>query len=353
MALNVTTSTPQLYIGIDIHKKSWKIHFCTELFDGKTKTFIPDAIGLKTYVDRHFVDHHIHCAYEAGCCGFQPARAFQSFGWTVYVVNPADIPRPAKQTYVKTDKIDCINIAKHLKNGNLFSIAIPSREREQLRWLFRRRFHLVKDFRKLKSHIKSALLFQGVSIPKQLDNSNWTAAFGKWLHELEWEHITASYALESQIEHYCFLDEQLRDVSNKIRAYCRSNYKKDYMLLRSVPGIGPLTAAAFLSEAGDLRRFNSFKQFASYIGMVPGVHQSGDSFRTTGMTPRGHRLLRSYVIEGAWVAIRKDPTMQAYYRKHIGRNPKTIVVKVARKLLSRMHAVIKSGKPYEIGFTTI
>ena len=350
MASKVTAPVPKLFIGIDIHKKSWKIHFCTDLFDGNTQTFIPDAAGLKKYVDRHFAGHEVHCAYEAGCCGYQAARAFLSFGWTALVVNPADIPRPAKQAFVKTDKIDCTNIAKQLRNGNLNSIEVPSREREQLRWLFRRRFHLVRDLRRLKSQIKSALLYQGIAIPAHLDNPNWTAAFGEWLYALEWEHPTAEAALDGQLEHYCFLDEQLRDVSTRTRAYCRRHHKKDYTLLRSVPGIGPLTAAAFLSEIGDIRRFNSFKQFASYIGLVPGIHQSGESFRTTGVTPRGHRLLRSHVVEGAWVAIRRDPTMQAYYRSHVGKNPKTILVKVARKLLSRMHAVIKTGRPYEIGY---
>ena len=67
------------------------------------------------------------------------------------------------------------------------------------------------------------------------------------------------------------------------------------------------------------------------------------------MTPRNNKILRSYMIEAAWVAIRKDPALQAYYRKHLGKNPKRIVVKVARKLLSRMLAVIKSDTPYEIG----
>ncbi len=322
MASKVTHSTAQLYIGIDIHKKSWKIHFCTDLFDGNTKTFVPDAIGLKNHVDRHFADHEVHCAYEAGCCGYQAVRAFQSFGWTALVVNPADIPRAAKQAFVKTDKIDCTNIAKQLRNGNLRSIEVPSRQREQLRWLFRRRFHLVKDFRRLKSQIKSALLYQGIGIPEHLDNPNWTAAFGEWLYAIEWEHTTAGAALDSQLEHYCFLDEQLRSVSNKVRAYCRSNHKKDYMLLRSVPGIGPLTAAAFLCEAGDLRRFGSFKQFASYIGMVPGIRQSGEPFRTTGVTPRGHRLLRSYVIEGSLGGHPGRPGDAGLLQKAPGEEPK-------------------------------
>ena len=83
--------------------------------------------------------------------------------------------------------------------------------------------------------------------------------------------------------------------------------------------------------------------------MVPGIYQSGDKLKTFGMTPRSNRILRSYIIEAAWVACRKDPVMQEYYRKHGGKNSKAIIVKVGRKLLSRLLAVIKTETPYQIG----
>lgn len=121
------------------------------------------------------------------------------------------------------------------------------------------------------------------------------------------------------------------------------------MLLRSIPGIGPIVASGILSELVDLRRFGSVKQLAGYVGLCPGVYQSGDTLRHTGMTMRAHRLLRSYLIEASWQAIRTDPVMQQYHRKHQGKNVKKVIVKVARKLLSRTLAVIKTGVPYEIG----
>jgi hypothetical protein len=59
--------------------------------------------------------------------------------------------------------------------------------------------------------------------------------------------------------------------------------------------------------------------------------------------------MRSYFIEASWQAIRTDPIMQTYYRKHLGKNVKSIIIKVARKLLSRTLAVIKTETPYAIG----
>ena len=151
------------------------------------------------------------------------------------------------------------------------------------------------------------------------------------------------------MRYFRFVDKELRDVSTALRRYCKVHYKKDYILLRSIPGIGGIVACGIICELGDLRRFNNLKQLAGYVGLAPGIYQSGNKLRSTGLTRRAHRLIRSYFIEAAWQAIRTDPVMQDYYRKHLGINVKTIIVKIARKLLSRTLAVIKTGIPYQIG----
>lgn len=119
--------------------------------------------------------------------------------------------------------------------------------------------------------------------------------------------------------------------------------------MRSIPGVGGIVASSILSELGDLLRFKNIKHLAGYVGRAPWVYQSGDTIRNTGITMRAHRLIRSYFIEASWQAIRTDPVMQGYYRKHQGKNVKSIIVKVARKLLSRTLAVIKTGTPHQIG----
>jgi len=93
------------------------------------------------------VHTEVSCAYEAGCCGYAAHRAFESYGWTSIVVNPADIARTNKSQYQKTDKIDAALICRELKDGRLNGITIPDKDREALRCLFRRRNDLVKDFR--------------------------------------------------------------------------------------------------------------------------------------------------------------------------------------------------------------
>lgn len=344
-----TVTSKELYIGIDIHKRSWKVHISTDLFSGKTYTMPPSAAKLKDFVDKHYSPAAVYCAYEAGCCGYMPHRQFLSYGWQSIVVNPADISRTGKDQYRKTDRLDAQKISRELKDGRLEGIEVPDRKREALRSLFRRRNELVKELRRAKSKIKMQLLYYGIEIPEAYDNNHWSHAFRGWLRDLSFEYENAKRTMESRVRHYEFIESEVREVSNQLRAYCREHYGKDYYLLKSVPGIGGIVASGILSELGDLRRFNNIKQLAGYVGLVPGVHQSGENHKTTGLIPRAHRLMRSYFIEASWQAIRADPVMENYYRKHYGKNTKKIIVKVARKLLSRVRAVIKTEKKYEIG----
>ena len=75
------TACPKLFIGIDIHKASWSIRIATDLFQGKRMTMPSDPENLKRHVEKNYPDHEVHCAYEAGCCGYSAHRAFTFFGW--------------------------------------------------------------------------------------------------------------------------------------------------------------------------------------------------------------------------------------------------------------------------------
>lgn len=344
-----TASIPKLYVGIDIHKRSWKIHCSTDLFAGKSFTMPPVPEQLFQYVNKHFQGYEVSTAYEAGCCGYYAHRSFENYGWKSLVVNPADIHRKGKERYTKTDKIDAQLISRELKDGRLESIVVPDKKREELRSLFRRRNDLVKDMRRIKSRIKMQLLYFGIKVPEEFDNDHWSHKFRHWLDNLTFEFDTARETLNSRMRSFRFTDQELRQVTNELRSYCRKHYKKDYYLLKSIPGIGGVVAVGILSELGDLRRFGSLKHLAGYVGLAPGIHQSGASNKAMGMNPRSNRLIRSYFVEAAWQAIRTDPVMQAYYRTHIGKDVKKIIVKIAHKLLSRTLAVIKTETPYEIG----
>jgi transposase len=344
------TAVPKLYIGMDIHKKSWSVHFRTDLFDHRGFNMPPEPDKLVDYVSNHFPDHEVSLTYESGCCGFSAARYFKKLGWSTTILNPADIPRMNKQNYQKTDRIDCRNLSKQLQAGQLRAIHIPSEDQDHLRSLVRQRNNIVKQLRQEKLQIKSMLLYLGKKVPAEYDNPNWSKNFLQWLEEIPWPNNTATFSMHSKLRILKVLHTEYLNVANQLRGYCRQHHKKDYYLLKSIPGIGGYLAAALIGELGDIRRFANEKQFSSYIGMVPAMRNSGSTESTLGITPRSKHLVRSYLVEAAWVTIRRDPEMQAYYRSHFGKNVKNIIVKVAHKLVKRILSVIKNERPYQVSY---
>jgi transposase len=347
------TANPKLYIGMDIHKKSWSIHMRTDVSDHKSFTTTPDCEVLYKYVATNFPNYQVSLTYEAGCCGFSAARFFFNLGWDVLVVNPSDIPRMDKKQYQKTDTIDCRNLSKQLKTEQLKGIYVPGEDQDQLKSLLRQRAEITKQLRSVKGQIKSLLLYHGHTIPEQFDNNIWSKNFINWLENIEWAYEPGRACLESKLRIYEVIHKEHLQLANLLRSYCRKHYKKDYYLLKSIPGIGGYLASAILAEIGDLRRFSSETQLASYIGIIPVMRNSGGTETMQRVTPRCRALLRSYIIESAWVALRLDPVMQNYYRKHIGKNPKSIIIKIARKLINRMLSVIKNETPYQLNTSNL
>jgi transposase len=348
--LTQITASPKLYIGLDIHKKSWSVHFRTDVCDHRSLTMPPEAEKLSSYVSHHFANHQICIAYESGCCGFSAARYFQSLGWNVTVVNAADIPRIQKQQFQKSDRIDCRLLCRHLQHDQLKAIYIPSRAQDELRSLVRHRNTVVRQLRQVKLQIKGMLLYHGIAIPVRYDNPNWSKAFQTWLKDISWQFSPASYCMQSKLRILQALHTEYLACANELRSYCRRHHKKEYYLLKSIPGIGGYLAAAIIAELGDLRRFENEDQLSAYIGIIPSMRNSGSTEKTMGITPRSKSLIRSYLIEAAWVAVRRDPEMQSYYRRHFGKNIKNVIVKVAHKLVKRMLSVIKNQRPYQISY---
>lgn len=344
--------TKKLYIGLDIHKKTFRVHMDTDLCHHKNFSMVSDESILHHYVDKHFKDYEVHLVYEIGCCGYGVARYFLNLGWHVMVVNPADVPRSDKHQYQKSDKIDARMLCKLYKENQLKRIYIPSEKEDYLKLLLRQRNMVVRNLRRQKNQIKSHLLYLNIAIPEVYDNANWSKDFLHWLKTYKWSDSIASYSMESKLRILECLQSEYLSVTNELAKYFRTYHKEDYYLLKSIPGFGRLVVSAIFCELGDIRRFSNESELSNYIGVVPGLHSSGSSEKSMGITPRCRSLLRSYMIEASWVALRIDPELQGYYRRHVGRNAKTIIVKIAHKLVRRMWSVLKNKEPYQINYQT-
>jgi len=340
-----------IYAGMDIHKSSWNlgIHLNDQFVKNVHQK--PDPAIMASYLKQHYPGAVYKAAYEAGKFGFWIQRQLTKLGIECLVLNPADIPKSQKDTLQKTDPRDARNIGLRLQSGVLKSIHIPDVQQEADRVLFRHRKRIWKDLTRCKNRIKGLLAFSGIDIPDQYDNASWSHNFIKWLKALDCVQTSRRRALDYMIAQMEFLRKELLAISNEIRKMMRERrYNKNYYLLRSIPGIGPLTAASILVEIGDVKRFETFYHLNSFVGLLPMEHSSGQSENKMSLTVRKHRQLRSDLVESAWTAKRTDPAMTLYFQEQLKRkDSKIVIIKIARKLLNRIRYVLVNQKFYEYG----
>lgn len=251
----------------------------------------------------------------------------------------------------KNDPRDARNLSIRLQSGVLTSIHIPDEQQEADRVFFRHRKKIWKDLTRFKNRIKGMLAFSGIDIPERYDNASWSHNFINGLKEVDCKQQSRRIALNYMIVQMEFLRKELLSISNAIRKMMREQrYKTNYYLLRTIPGIGPLTAASIIVEIGDVKRFETFYHLNSYVGLLPMEHSNGQSENKLSLTVRKHRQLRSDLVESAWTARRTDPAMALSFQEQIKRkDSKIVIIKIARKLLNRIRFVLINQQPYEMG----
>jgi transposase len=120
--------------------------------------------------------------------------------------------------------------------------------------------------------------------------------------------------------------------------------------LRTVKGVGPRLAEAVVLHIGDEpRRFKTGRQLAGYAGLVPKLLESGQVTRLGHITRRGPALLRSLLVEAAWMVYRLNDWAKAFVEKvsRGGRGRRKLaIVALARKLLILLWGMLKSNKPF-------
>ena len=343
-------SGTNIYAGVDVHKKSWHVTILTDEMEHRTFSQPPEPLVLSNYLHKHFPGANYYSAYEAGFSGYCHHRELLSQGIENIVVNAADVPNTNKELTTKTDKVDSRKIARGLRSQMLHAIHVFDRVHEEYRNLSRQRHIFQRDLRRYKQRIKSFLLYYNLHIPEDIDAGSWSLDLEAWLKAIKMETENGQVVLSNLLEGYLFHKQQVRGLSNELRKRTRKQHKQDYYLLRSIPGIGPLTAITIIAEIKEMQRFSSMDKLSSFVGLMPMSHSSGQTERIGGITYRSNTYLRTMVIESSWQAIRLDPAMLYYYKKHMGRgNSKKAIVKVARKLLSRIRYVMINKAPYELG----
>jgi transposase len=336
-----------VFVGLDIHKRSWTVSIMMEAVAFKTFVQPPSVELLVRYLLQHFPNATYHCVYEAGYCGYWIVEQLQSHGIDCIVINPADVPTTDKEKKHKTNNVDSRKLARSLRNGELRGLYVPSRTALEDRTLVRSRHMFVGKQTRCKNQIKSLLSFYGIAVPEDIADRYWSARYVAWLEGLELSSPSGTLALKTLLKELAFLRESLLQTTRAITALARTErYALPVKHLTSISGISTLVAMILLTEIVTIDRFRSLDHLASFVGLVPGEKSSGDERTDTGITDRKNPFLRWVLTESAWVAVRNDESLALAFNQLSRRMPKNqAIVRIARKLLNRVRFVLKYQQP--------
>lgn len=340
-----------IYVGIDVHLKSWTVCIMTEHMEHKRFTQPAEAQALHTYLSRTFPGATYHSVYESGFSGFCAHRELEALGIKSMITNAADVPTRQKEKMQKDDAVDSRKLARSLRSGELEAIYVPCESTLEDRSLLRTRAILVKDMTRFKQRVKMFLHFFGIRYPERFSQSgsHWSKNFMSWLkEEVALTQESGKQSLDLLIQEVVEQRKLLLLVSRQIKSLAASaKYTHRVELLKTIPGIGLLTAMTLLTEIETVERFKNTDHFAAYVGIVPNRHHSGEVKNDGEMTFRGQSTLKKCVIESAWTAARKDPALYLAYSRYVQRmNPNKAIIRIARKLLNRIYFVLENKKEY-------
>jgi transposase len=304
-----------VFVGIDVSKDRLDVHVAPS---GEAFAVARDGKGVEALVARLSTLGASLVAVEA-TGGFEVlvAAGLGAAGLPVVVVNPAQVRAYARAagTRAKTDPIDARVIARFLAATRPEPRPLPDAETRRLADLVARRRQIVEMIGAERQREKRASARTRKSIARL------TRALEKELATLD------------------------RDIDDSVRGSPLWRETED--LLKTVPGIGDVTARTLLAELPELGRLDR-RQIAALAGLAPWTRQSGQwrgrSFIGGGRTP-----VRAALFVAAMVAARHNPTLRAFYRRLLdhGKPKKLALIAVARKLLTILNAIVRDRKPWQ------
>jgi len=259
----------------------------------------------------------------------------RDLGHEVWVGDAAEI----RASYVrrqKTDKRDAAHILKLLVEGRFPRLWVPEPEQRDLRQLLIHRHKLVEIRARVKNGLQHLALNQGVQKKQRL----WSATGQEALRELRlapW----AARRREDLLGLLSALDRQIAPLDRAVAEAAQQNPRARLLMIQ--PGVGPITALAFVLTIGEVSRFARGKQVASYLGLIPREHSSAGHQRMGAISKQGNRFLRMLLVEAAQSAVRYDPEFRREYQHRCHSKPKNVAkVAAARKLAVRLYWMLRT-----------
>lgn len=253
---------------------------------------------------------------------------WHELGLAIALVTGANVRSCLGNQRGKTDALDALRISEYAMRfaDKVQCWAPPRQVITQLQHLMVLRDRLVKAQTQLRVPLEEARAFLSADVVGMLET-----------HSREPLQALANQitSIERQVEELISQDMDLSQL---------------YTCLRSVPGIGKVTATELLVRTNEFKNFQSAKQLACHAGVAPFAHTSGTSIQgKTRVSHKANKRLKTLLHLAAMNAVRNPGALQDYYQRHVasGKNKMSALNAVRNKLVHRVFAVARDRVMYE------
>lgn len=342
-----------LCIGLDTDKKHIDIAIAEPLPSGELRYYgkiANEKPALERVIKRLRKDgRQLRVCYEAGPCGYAIHRWLTGKpGVTCEVIAPSMTPRRPGER-VKTNRRDCLMLARLLRSEELTAVWVPDPAHEAMRDLVRARSAAVADVTRCCQRIGSFLLRQDI----RYGGKPWTKKHCAWLSRLAFTQAAHRLMFGELLE---ALDQARarRDRLTDHIAELVPNWSLAWLVeaLQALRGFRLINAATVVAEIGDIRRFDKARQLMGFLGIVPSERSTGDKVRRGPITKAGNGRARKALIEAAWTYAWPTKRPKADAKRH---SPalRAIADKARHRLSARYRKLVARGKLKPVAVTAI
>jgi len=334
-----------LLIGVDYHPSFQQIAFFEEDTGecGERQLNHSEGEAEQFYRDLQQRGVRVRVGMEATGYSRWFERLLVEVGFELWIGDPAGIKakRVKKQ---KTDRKDAQLLLRLMREDNFPRIWVPGPENRDLRQLLWHRHRLVQMRTRIMNQLQALAMNEGYRWKKKLFSELGRAQLEKL--------VLAPWAGRRRQELLELLDRMNPTIEELTRAAEQEARKRPEVLrLMTHPGVGPLTALAYVLIIGTPARFHCGKQIGTYVGMVPSEDSSAGKQRLGHISKQGNSLLRFLLVEAAQAATRSNPEWRRRYIHLAMRRHRSIArVAMGRRLAVRLYWMWRNGCAYSPSF---
>jgi transposase len=330
-----------IIIGVDFHPEFQQIaSLDTDTGDFQEKRLAHPEEAEKCYRSLAAQGVKVRVGMEASGHARWFERLLAELQFELWIGDAAKI-RTKRVRKQKTDRQDAQLILQLLLENRFPKIWVPSWENRDLRQLLWHRHRMVQARTRIMNQLQAVALNEGLHCKKKL----WREQGRRQLESFR----LAPWASRRRRDLLELLDRLNPTIAELTRAIEHEAEKNpEVQRLRTHPGVGALTALAFVLIIGQAERFQCGKQVASYLGLVPLEDSSGKRRRLGHITKQGSSILRFLLVEAAQVTVRSLPEWRSkYFHLAMRRGRKIAKVAMARRLAVCLFWMMRKEWDYE------